>query len=51
MNFGPNHFLETNRLPLLRSVPDDRSDGLSTLGLPFSTCGRSGKRSAQLKLP
>jgi len=40
-----NYFLQTNRLALLRSVPDDRSDGPSTLGLPFSTGGRSGNRS------
>jgi hypothetical protein len=41
---SPNHFLETNRLPLLRSVPGDRSHGWFTLGLPLSTGGRSGKR-------
>jgi hypothetical protein len=41
---APNYFLEASRLPLLRSVPGDRSDGLSTLRLPFFTGGRSGKR-------
>ncbi len=40
----PNYFLETNRLPLLRSVIGDRSDGLSTFQPPFFTDGRSGKR-------
>jgi hypothetical protein len=40
----PNNFLETNRLPLLRSVPGDRSVLPATVGLPFSTGGRSGKR-------
>ncbi len=44
MNFGPNHFLETNRLPLLRSVPGDRLDRPSALGCPICAAGRSGKR-------
>jgi hypothetical protein len=39
-----NYFLETNRLPLLRSMPGDRSGRRSTLWLPFSAGGRSGKR-------
>jgi hypothetical protein len=44
MTVPPNYFLEPNRLPLLRSVPGNHPDGRSTLGLPFSIGGRSGKR-------
>jgi hypothetical protein len=39
-----NYFLEPNRLPLVRSAPGDRSDGLSTFRTLFFTGGRSGKR-------
>jgi hypothetical protein len=40
----PNYFLESNRLPLLRSVLGRTSDVPWTLGLPIFGGGLSGKR-------